>query len=196
MTARLQSQTIGVILEGHEAAFRMTFGPENINLLEQMASEIAGAIRRGNKILLCGNGGSAADAQHIAAEFIGRFKKERKSLPAIALTTDTSVLTAVSNDYSYEIVFARQVEGLGRKGDILIALSTSGTSKNVIAAVKKAKEIGLTVIGFTGKLEGELGKLADFNFSAGSEKTPHIQEMHITALHAVSEAVEEALFPT
>lgn len=195
MGIKLQGHTLRDILEGHEAAFRASFGPEPIRLLEQITEQMVQAFKRGSKILLCGNGGSAADAQHIAAEFVGRFKRERRSLPAIALTTDTSVLTALSNDYSYETVFARQVEGLGQKGDILIALSTSGTSKNVIEAVKRAKEMGLIVVGCTGQTGGELKKLADFNFAAGSTKTPHVQEMHITALHAISEAVEDALFP-
>ena len=195
MPTKLRNQLIGSSLEGHEAAFKASFNIENVKLLEQVSEQIAEAFQRGNKILLCGNGGSAADAQHIAAEFIGRFKKERKSLPAIALTTDTSVLTALSNDYSYETVFSRQVEGLGEKGDVLIGLSTSGTSKNVVEAVKRAKEIGLITIGFTGKSGGDLKKLCDLNFSAGSTKTPHVQEMHITALHAVSEAVEDILFP-
>ena len=195
MPTRIQKQVMGAILEGHEAAYRASFGSENIKLLEQIATEISSALDRGNKILPCGNGGSAADSQHIAAEFVGRFKRERRSLPAIALTTDTSVLTALANDYSYEDIFSRQVEGLGQRGDILIALSTSGTSKNVVEAVKRAKEMGLIVIGFTGKSGGELKKLADFNFSAGSQKTPHVQEMHITALHAVSEVVEDTLFP-
>ena len=195
MTTKLKSQLIGSILEEHEAAFKGSFGAENIKLLEQISEQIAEAFKRGNKLLLCGNGGSAADAQHIAAEFIGRFKRERKSLPAIALTTDSSILTALANDYSYETVFSRQVEGLGEKGDILIGLSTSGTFKNVVEAVKRAKELGLVTIGLTGKSGGDLKKLCDFNFSAGSGKTPHVQEMHITALHAISEAVEDILFP-
>ncbi len=195
MSTKLRNRIIEPILAEHEAAFKASFGSESIRLLEQIGEQITAAFQRGNKILLCGNGGSAADAQHIAAEFIGRFKKERKSLPAIALTTDTSILTALANDYSYETIFARQVEGLGEKGDVLIGLSTSGTSKNVVEAVKRAKEIGLITIGFTGKSGGDLKKLCDFNFSAGSAKTPHVQEMHITALHAISEAVEDALFP-
>ena len=195
MTSNVQRQLIGAILEGHEAAYRASFNSESVQLLERMTAEIAAALERGNKILLCGNGGSAADSQHIAAEFIGRFKKERRSLPALALTTDTSVLTALANDYSYEDVFSRQVEALGQQGDVLIALSTSGSSKNVIQAVKKAKELGLVILGFTGGSGGELKKVADFTFSAGSQKTPHVQEMHITALHAVSEAVEDLLFP-
>ncbi|HLD56606.1 MAG TPA: D-sedoheptulose 7-phosphate isomerase [Candidatus Omnitrophota bacterium] len=195
MPTKLQVPQIDSILEEHQRTFKATFVPENLRLLEQIADEMAGAFQRGNKILLCGNGGSAADAQHIAAEFIGRFKRERKSLPAIALTTDSSVLTALANDYSYETVFSRQIEGLGARGDVLIAISTSGNSKNVIAAAKKAKELGLTVIGFTGRSGGELKKHTDFNFSVHSDKTPHIQEMHTTALHAVSEAVEHILFP-
>ena len=195
MRIKLGKSIIAQNIEEHEAAVTSSFGVENIKVLEQMAAEITEAFRQGNKILLCGNGGSAADAQHIAAEFIGRFNRDRKSLPAIALTTDTSILTALANDYSYETVFARQLEGLGQKGDILIALSTSGNSRNVLEAAKKAKEMDLHIFSFTGMSGGELKKLAHLNFQAGSQKTPHVQEMHITALHAVSEAVEEALFP-
>lgn len=182
-------------VQAHEQAFKASFGPETLKVLGEIAQRMIDAFKRGNKILLCGNGGSAADAQHIAAEFVGRFKRERKSLPAIALTTDTSILTALANDYSYDLIFARQVEGLGKKGDVLIAISTSGTSKNIIAAARKAKELGLTVVGFSGKSGRELQKVSDLIFLAGSEKTPHVQEMHITALHAISEAVEDALFP-
>lgn len=190
----IQSTMISSIVKGHEEALRASFDRDGINTLEKMVVCISDAFKRGNKMMLCGNGGSAADAQHIAAEFMVRFKRERKSLPAIALTTDTSILTAIGNDYGYERVFARQVEGLGQKGDVLIALSTSGSSKNVIHAARKAKEMGLTVLGFSGKSGRELQKACDFIFLAGSEKTPHIQEMHITALHAVSEAVEDVLF--
>jgi D-sedoheptulose 7-phosphate isomerase len=196
MPIKLQVQNFNSILEGHKTAFEATFVPFNIKILEQISEKMAQAFQRGNKILLCGNGGSAADAQHIAAEFIGRFRRERKSLPAIALTTDTSILTAIANDYSYETIFSRQIEGLGQKGDVLIAISTSGNSKNVIYAAQKARELEITVIGFTGKSGGELKKHTDLNFSAQSDKTPHIQEMHTTALHAVSEAVEQILFPS
>ena len=190
----LQKLSITAIAQEHLEAFKATFTPQNIKTLELMAEEIAKAFRRGNKILLCGNGGSAADVQHIAAEFIGRFAIERKSLPALALTTDTSILTALGNDYSYDQVFSRQVEGLGKEGDILIAISTSGNSKNVIEAVKKAKDLRLHTFGFSGLNGGALKPLADLNFLAASAKTPHVQEMHITALHAVSEAVENILF--
>lgn len=186
--------SVQTILNEHAEAFEASFSKTNVKILEDIADQIIQAFERGNKILLCGNGGSAADAQHIAAEFIGRFKLERKSLPAIALTTDTSILTSISNDYSYEAVFVRQIEGLGAIGDILIALSTSGNSKNVILAAEKAKAMGLTVIGLTGRSGGRLKEFCDLHFAAGSSKTPHIQEMHITALHAVSEAVEDALF--
>ncbi len=195
MPIKTQENSILASIRAHEQAFKASFGPENLKVLDELAQRMIDVFKRGNKILLCGNGGSAADAQHIAAEFVGRFKRERKSLPAIALTTDSSILTALANDYSYDLVFARQVEGLGQKGDLLIAISTSGASKNVIAAARKAKEMGITVVGFTGKLGRELQKVSDFNFLAGSEKTSHIQEMHITALHAISEAVEDALFP-
>ena len=195
MANQVQNQKIRSLLAAHDSAFRATFNDAAVDSLEQIAEKIAQTLKAGGKILLCGNGGSAADSQHIAAEFIGRFKKERKSLPAIALTTDSSILTAIGNDYSFERIFERQVEGLGAAGDILMALSTSGKSKNVIEAVKKAKSLGLTTVGFTGSSGGELKKIVDLNFSAVSEKTPHIQEMHITALHAISEAVEDKLFP-
>ncbi len=194
MSIKTQENSITKCIRGHEQAFKESFTPENLKVLDEITERIVQAFRRGNKIMLCGNGGSAADAQHIAAEFVGRFKRERKSLPSIALTTDTSILTAIANDYAYDLVFARQVEGLGQKGDILIAISTSGTSKNVIQAARKAKEMGIAVIGFTGKSGRELQNLSELIFLAGSEKTPHIQEMHITALHAISEAAEDILF--
>ncbi len=194
MATHTQENSIAASVRAHEQALKDSFGPENLKVLDEITARIVQAFRSGNKILLCGNGGSAADAQHIAAEFVGRFKRERKGLPSIALTTDTSILTAIGNDYAYDLVFARQVEALGQKGDVLIAISTSGTSKNVIQAALKAKELGLTVIGFTGKSGRELQKVAELTFLAGSEKTPHVQEMHITALHAVSEAAEDTLF--
>jgi D-sedoheptulose 7-phosphate isomerase len=190
-TGRSVFQTI---LDEHAKVFQNSFTPAHLSILEEISARLANAFKHGNKLLICGNGGSAADSQHIAAEFIGRFKRERKSLPAIALTTDTSILTALANDYAYEKVFERQVEGLGSKGDLLFAISTSGNSKNVIQAVKKAKEMGLITVGFTGKSGGELKKVAELNFAAGTSKTPHVQEMHITALHAISEVVEDRLF--
>ena len=149
------------------------------------------ALKRGNKILLCGNGGSAADAQHIAAELSGRFKKERKALAAIALTTDTSALTAIGNDYGFEYVFSRQLEAVGKKGDVLIAISTSGNSQNVIKAIKSAKEIGIKVITLTGKSGGEMKDMGDVNIVIPSNDTPRIQEIHITLGHMICALVDE-----
>ncbi len=177
-----------------QKALAASFSGEHLETLEKIAKEFIRAFKAGRKILLCGNGGSASDSQHIAAEFIGRFKLERRSLPAIALTTDTSILTALANDYSYEKIFSRQIEGLGIKGDVLIAISTSGNSKNVLEAVRTAKSQGLVTIGFTGQNGGALKNEAEICFQAQSPKTPHIQEVHITALHAISEVVENAFF--
>ena len=158
----------------------------NLPAIIKAVEEITETLKNNGKVLLFGNGGSAADSQHIAAEFIGRFNRERKSLPAIALTTDTSILTAVANDYSYEFVFERQIEGLGVAGDVLIAISTSGNSRNVVLAAKKAKDMMLTTVGFTGNSGGRLKDVVDIHFCVSSTQTPHIQEMHTTALHAVS----------
>jgi len=152
---------------------------------------MAQTILQGGKILLFGNGGSASDAQHIAAELVGRYKRERPGLPAVALTTDTSILTAVGNDYAFKEIFARQVEGLGRKGDLIIALSTSGNSPNVIAGVEKGLEIGLKVVTLTGKGGGKLGKMGDINIIVPSQNTPRIQEMHILIGHMMCEIVDQ-----
>ena len=148
-------------------------------------------IKNGNKILIAGNGGSAADSQHFSAELTGRFKKERISLPAIALTTDTSALTAIGNDYGYEFVFSRQLEGLGNKGDIFIGISTSGNSKNVIEAIKKAKEKNIKVITLLGKDGGKMKNLGDINIIIPSNETPRIQEMHIMVLHMICQIIDE-----
>ena len=182
------------ILNDHKQAADLSFTAPQVAILESIARAIVQAFRAGNKLLICGIGGSAADSQHIAAEFIARFMLERKSLPAIALTTDSSILTALANDYTYDYVFARQVQGLGQKGDILIGISTSGNSKNVLAAVEQAKSQGLLTISFTGRSGGKLKGMTDLCFAAQSDMTPHIQEIHITSLHAISEVVEAVLF--
>lgn len=148
------------------------------------------ALEKGRKILICGNGGSAADSQHMAAEFVGRFVKERQSLPALALTVDTSLLTAVGNDYGFDYVFSRQVEGLGQEGDVLIAISTSGNSANVVRAVKTAKEKGVFVIGMTGENGGVLAKESDLCLAVPSQVTARIQEMHIMIIHMICEIAE------
>lgn len=187
-------ETLRSIFLEHVQVCERTFTPDQCIVLERIGKAILSTLQSGKKILLCGNGGSAADSQHIAAEFIVRFKRERKSLPAIALTTDTSILTAIANDYDYESVFSRQIEGIAVKGDLLIAISTSGNSPNVLKAVEAAKKIGVLTIGFAGEKGGKLAGATDLCFKASSSKTPHIQEMHTTALHAVSEAVEDSLF--
>ena len=167
---------------------------EHIPVLVQIAEILVAALRRGNRVLLCGNGGSAADSQHIAAELVGRFRRERAALPAIALTTDTSILTALANDYSYEDVFARQVEALGREGDVVIGISTSGNSPNVLKALRTAKERGMASIGLAGETGGALQHVADVCFRAPSRSTSRIQETHITVGHSLCEMIEQELF--
>jgi D-sedoheptulose 7-phosphate isomerase len=157
------------------------------------AGVIIAALRSGNKLLIIGNGGSAADAQHIAAEIIGRYKQDRPAWAAIALTTDTSALTAIANDYGFEQVFARQVAGLGRQGDVLLALSTSGRSPNILAGLRTARERGLATIGFTGSKGETLGALCDHLLVAPSDDTPVIQQIHLAVAHGICEAIEQAL---
>jgi D-sedoheptulose 7-phosphate isomerase len=152
------------------------------------------ALKSGRKVLLAGNGGSAADCQHMAGELVGRFKKERKPLPAISLTTDTSILTAIANDYGAEFIFSRQVEAHGLDGDVLIAFSTSGASPNIIKAIEAARKEGMKVIGFTGSKGARMKALCDVCITAPSDDTPRIQECHTLAAHIICGLVEEALF--
>ncbi len=161
--------------------------------IKKSADTIVSCFRKGNKVLIFGNGGSAADAQHIAAEFVGRYKLERKGLPAIALTTDSSGLTAISNDYGYESVFSRQVEALAKKGDVLIGLSTTGNSKNVVNAFATGKEIGTINISFTGRDGGELKKHSSLNLNVPSQNTARIQEGHMLIYHIICELAEESM---
>lgn len=162
--------------------------------IEKITDAIAKALRKGNKVVLFGNGGSAADAQHIACELAGKFKKKRRGLPAIALTTNTSALTAIANDYSYDEVFSRQVEGIVGKGDIAVGISTSGNSVNVINGIKAAREKGALTVGLTGATGGKLGKIVDICIKVPSNDTPRIQEAHITVGHIICQLVEEGLF--
>jgi D-sedoheptulose 7-phosphate isomerase len=157
------------------------------------ADWMTAALYAGHKLLLFGNGGSAADAQHIAAEFVGRFEKERRAWPAIALTTDTSILTALGNDYGIDAVFARQIEALGQPGDVVLAFSTSGNSPNVLEGVKAARAKGLRVIGFTGADGGKLAPLCDLALRVPSRRTARIQEGHMVICHALCEVTEAAL---
>jgi D-sedoheptulose 7-phosphate isomerase len=161
--------------------------------IARVAAAVAGSLGAGGKVLLFGNGGSAADAQHIAGELVGRFLLDRPALPAVALTTDTSVLTCVANDYAFEEVFARQVEALAKPGDVVIAISTSGNARNVIRGAEAARTAGATVIGMTGATGGALADLCDLCIRAPSEVTARIQEVHITAGHVICELVERAL---
>ena len=158
-----------------------------------IAAAIINALRSGNKILLIGNGGSAADAQHIAAEIVGRYKQDRPAYAAIALTTDTSALTAIANDYGFEQVFARQVEGLGARGDVLLALSTSGRSPNILAALRTATERGLVTIGFTGSKGEALGALCDHLFISPSDDTPVVQQIHLSVAHGICDEIEQTM---
>ncbi|WP_120951917.1 D-sedoheptulose 7-phosphate isomerase [Helicobacter sp. L8] len=167
--------------------------------LNALGAEIEGAVllliealKGGNKILICGNGGSAADAQHFAAELTGRYKAQRQGLAAIALSTDTSALTAIANDYSYSAVFARQVEALGRKGDYLVGISTSGNSDNVLLALQKAQELGLGTVGLSGNQGGKMRALCDCHLVVPSNDTPRIQEMHILLIHLLCDRIEQA----
>jgi len=159
--------------------------------LLEVAKVASSSIKAGHKIMLCGNGGSAADSQHIAAELIGRFEKERRSMAAIALTTDTSALTAIGNDYGYDQVFARQVEGLGQSGDLLIGISTSGNSKNVVKAMEVAQSKGIRTVALVGdKPEGAMQAIADYVLAAPSTNTARIQECHILIMHTLCQLVE------
>ena len=158
-----------------------------------IATAIVAALRAGNKLLIIGNGGSAAHAQHIAAEIVGRYKQDRPAYAAIALTTDTSAMTAIANDYGFERVFARQVEGLGQHGDVLLALSTSGSSPNILAALRTARERGLVTIGFTGAKGEALSAHCNHLLVAPSDDTPVIQQIHLTIAHGICDEIEQTL---
>jgi len=164
-----------------------------VGAVERAAERVAERLAGGGKLLVCGNGGSAADAQHFAAELVGRFEGERRALPALALTTDTSILTAVANDYSYHLVFARQVAAFATPGDLLVAISTSGRSANVLAAAAEARRIGCPVIALTGEGGGDLAGAAEVVLAVPSRRTSRIQEIHALCLHALLERVEARL---
>lgn len=166
-----------------------------LNQVAQSAQTIVDCLHNGGKVLLAGNGGSAADAQHIAGEFVSRFHYDRPGLPAIALTTDTSILTAIGNDYGYERLFSRQVQALGREGDVFIGISTSGNSANVIAALEEAQKLKLTTIGLTGITGGKMADMCNITLRMPSKETPKIQEGHIAIGHIICGLVEAAMFP-
>jgi D-sedoheptulose 7-phosphate isomerase len=173
---------------------QLLLNDEIINTVNDCVSVMVTAFKNGNKVLFCGNGGSASDAQHLAAEFSGRFYKDRDALPAEALHCNTSYLTAVANDYSYDVIYSRLVKGIGNKGDVLVGLSTSGNSKNIVAAFETAKEKGIITIGFTGESGGVMKSISDYLLNVPSFDTPRIQESHIMLGHIICEMVEEKYF--
>ena len=184
-----------VIRELEESAsIKQTLAENLVDNIVDAARIIIHAYRAGKKLLLIGNGGSAADAQHIATEFVGRLTMERKAMPAIALTTDTSLMTALTNDYGFDTIFRRQVEALSEPGDVLLAITTSGTSPNVIEGVKTARDLGVTVIGLTGRNGGVLKDMADLSIIVPSDNTQRIQEAHITIGHIICYLAEKELF--
>jgi D-sedoheptulose 7-phosphate isomerase len=176
-----------------DALERATQDTGLLDTARKIANVIASALRSGNKLLLAGNGGSAADAQHVAAEIVGRYKKDRPAYAAIALTTDTSVLTAIGNDYGFEQIFARQVEGLGRRGDVLLALTTSGRSPNILAALKTARQQELVTVGFTGAKGTTLAASCDHLLVAPSDDTAVIQQIYMAFAHGICDVIEQAL---
>jgi D-sedoheptulose 7-phosphate isomerase len=175
------------------ALHRATHDKALLDVARKIAAAIITALRSDNKLLIIGNGGSAADAQHIAAEIVGRYKQDRPGYAAIALTTDTSALTSIANDYGFEQVFARQVEGLGKRGDVLLALSTSGKSPNILAALRLARERGLVTVGLTGTKGENLRALCDHLLVAPSDDTPVIQQIHLAVGHAICDEIEQTM---
>lgn len=179
------------LIENHQQTVEQVYAL--IPVIEQIAEQGVRALKNGNKLLICGNGGSAADAQHFAAEIVGRFTRERRGYPAIALTTDTSILTAIGNDYGYDTIFSRQVEALAGKGDIVIGLSTSGNSPNVLKAFELAAKMECTTVALLGKDGGSIKDHADFNLIINSNITARVQECHILIIHILCEIIEREL---
>ena len=184
------NQIVEQRLADHLEALQKLIASDLPQKLEQCATYVNKALAGGHKVLFCGNGGSAADSQHLAAEFVGRFQKERKGLPAIALTVDTSILTAVANDYGYDNVFARQVQALGESGDVLVGISTSGNSKNVLLAIEEAKAKGIACIGMTAEGGGKMAEACDICLAVPVRVTARAQEMHILMGHILCELVD------
>jgi len=170
------------------------FVNENLSRIVRVVEAVTGALKAGNKILLFGNGGSAADAQHIAGEFVNRFIIERPPLPAISLSTDTSIITSIGNDYDFSEIFSKQIRAIGQTGDVAWGISTSGKSPNIIKALETAKKMGLVTIGFTGRDGGDIARMVDYSLNVSSNSTPRVQEVHITVAHVICEMVDFKLF--
>ncbi len=176
------------------AQLKVQFLKDNLGQIVKVVNVITASLKKGNKILLFGNGGSAADAQHLAAEFVNRFMIERPPLPAIALTTDTSIITSIGNDYDFAQVFAKQIRALGQPGDVAIGMSTSGVSPNVLRGLETAKKMGLVTVGFTGRDGGQISSAVDHCLNVSANSVPRIQEVHITLGHVICELVDYRLF--
>lgn len=194
MTDPRQNAVVAHFRRSKAAAEQAAADGKFVEATAAIAARIAASLKAGGKVLLAGNGGSAADAQHVAAELVGRFIDDRAPLAAIALTTDTSALTAIGNDYGFDQVFARQVRALGRKGDVFIGISTSGRSANILEALKAARELGIATIGFTKAAQTPMQALCELVLAVPSEETALIQQIHITAAHAICHLIESELF--
>lgn len=190
----MKEQITGIIQSSIDTKRQVLESELLLQTINNCIHKIVMAFKNGNKVLFCGNGGSAADAQHLAAEFSGRFYTDRKALPAEALHCNTSYLTAVGNDYSFDVIYSRLIDGIGQPGDVLIGLSTSGNSKNIIKAFETAKEKGMITIGFTGMTGGQLKPISDYLINVPSTDTPRIQESHILIGHIICQLVEEKIF--
>jgi D-sedoheptulose 7-phosphate isomerase len=186
------ASSISSAIKEHREVLQKT--EEQSAKIAALAALLTKTLKGGGKLIICGNGGSAADSQHFAAELTGRYMKERRGLSAFALTTDTSAITAISNDYSYDIVFARQIEALGRKGDLLVLISTSGNSQNLLEAAKKAKAIGVATFGLLGKGGGKLAAMCDDCLIVPCQSTPRIQEMHTLVMHCVCQMIDDEVW--
>ncbi len=191
---KTESRVVRLFEEARTVVEDLVASADLQKLVAEVARVVTEALLSGHKVLLCGNGGSAADSQHIAGELVGRFRRERAGALAVALTTDSSILTSVANDYGYAEVFRRQVEALGRKGDVLLAYSTSGNAENVLRAVEQARETGLCTVGMTGSSGGKLASVVDIAVQCPSDLTPRIQECHAIIGHVLCDLVDEALF--
>ena len=188
----MEDYIIKIFRESNET--KENFVNENLTRVVAVIEAVTAALNDGNKILFFGNGGSAADAQHLAAEFVNRFVIERPPLPAIALTTDTSVITSIANDYDFVDIFSKQIRAIGQKGDIAWGMSASGTSANVVKALETAKKIGMVTVGLTGRDGGDVARIVDHALNVSSTSTPRIQETHITVGHVICEMVDFKLF--
>ena len=190
----MQQQIRNIIQASIDTKQKLLADPTLIETIEKVTALTAQAFRNGNKVLFCGNGGSAADAQHLAAEFSGRFYTDRDPLPSEALHCNSSYMTAVANDYGYDVVYSRIVKGTGKPGDVLVSLSTSGNSVNIIKAMEQAKELGMINVGLTGETGGKMKALCDKLINVPSKDTPRIQESHIMIGHIICQLVEQELF--